>query len=115
MRIVIPAECNKSGEDQWLPIHPELAPVFQALPRQGKHLFRFWQAPPEVSRKFTRIAKAAGLKITLHDLRRSFGSRYAAVIPAVMLQRLMRHADLKTTTRFYTNVDDGLAEAILKA
>jgi hypothetical protein len=48
-------------------------------------------------------------------LRRSFGSRYAAVVPAPVLQRLMRRADIKTTLAFYTNVDDKLAEAILKA
>jgi hypothetical protein len=32
-----------------------------------------------------------------------------------VLQRLMRHADIKTTLAFYTNVDDVLEEAILKA
>jgi integrase len=55
------------------------------------------------------------VRISLHDLRRSFGSRYAAVVPAPVLQRLMRHADIKTTLAFYTNVDDVLEDAILKA
>jgi integrase len=74
--------------------------------------FRF---PERNERKFGRLAKAAGFKITLHDLRRSFGSRYAAVVPAPVLQRLMRHADIKTTLAFYTSVEDVLGEAILKA
>jgi integrase len=69
----------------------------------------------EVSRKFSRLAKSLGLKISLHDLRRSFGSRYAAHVPAPVLQRLMRHADIKTTLAYYTDVDDALEEAILKA
>ena len=69
----------------------------------------------EVSRKFTKLAKIAGLRITLHDMRRSFGSRYASVVPAPVLQRLMRHADIKTTLMFYTDVDDVLDDAILKA
>jgi integrase len=61
------------------------------------------------------MAKKAGLKISLHDLRRSFGSRYASAVPAPVLQRLTRHADIKTMLAFYTDVDDTLDEAIRKA
>ena len=68
-----------------------------------------------MSRKFTKIARLAGLKITLHDLRRSFGSRYASKVTAPVLKRLMRHADIKTTLTYYTDVDGVLDEAILKA
>lgn len=50
-----------------------------------------------------------------HDMRRSFGSRYAAVVPAPVLQRLMRHSDIKTTLTYYADVDGVLDEAILKA
>ncbi|HLJ94239.1 MAG TPA: site-specific integrase [Gemmataceae bacterium] len=115
-RIRIPAAYNKSDEDQWLPLHPQLAEILQQLPglKHG-HLFPFHHIPREVSRKFGKIAKIAGLRISLHDLRRSFGSRYAAAVPAPVLQRLMRHADIKTTLTYYTDVDDVLEEAILKA
>jgi integrase len=115
-RIRIPAEYNKSDADQWLPIHPQLVEILKALPgeRRGR-LFRLSESPREVSRKFGKLAKSLGLKITLHDLRRSFGSRYAAVVPAPVLQRLMRHADIKTTLNFYTNIDDVLEDAINKA
>ncbi len=69
----------------------------------------------EVSRKFSRLAKKVGLTISLHDMRRSFGSRYTAVVPAPVLQRLMRHSDIKTTLTYYADVDGVLDEAILKA
>jgi integrase len=114
-RIWIPAAYNKSDADQWLPMHPELVEILQALPDKQGFLFPFRNAPREVSRKFTKLARSLGLKISLHDLRRSFGSRYAAVVPAPVLQRLMRHADIKTTLAYYTNVDDVLEDAILKA
>jgi hypothetical protein len=42
-------------------------------------------------------------------------ARYASAVPAPVLQRLMRHADIKTTLVFYTDVDDVLEEAVLKA
>jgi integrase len=114
-RIWLPAAYNKSDADQWIPLHPELAKVLQARRQSTGRMFPLSASPREVSRKFSRLAKKAGLKITLHDLRRSFGSRYAAVVPAPVLQRLMRHADIKTTLAYYTNVDDVLDEAILKA
>jgi integrase len=114
-RVWIPAEYNKSDADQWIPLHPDLAVVLEKRRQLKGRLFPLSQSPREVSRKFTRVAKAAGLKITLHDLRRSFGSRYAPHVQAPVLQRLMRHADIKTTLAYYTNVDDVLDEAILKA
>jgi integrase len=72
-------------------------------------------SPREVSRKFTGRAGKAGLKISLHDLRRSFGSRYASAVTAPVWKRLMRHADIKTTLAYYTDVADALIDAILKA
>jgi integrase len=114
-RIWLPAAYNKSDADQWLPLHPELAKTLKARRQERGRLFPLSQSPREVSRKFSRLAKKAGLKITLHDLRRSFGSRYASVVPAPVLQRLMRHADIKTTLAYYTDVDNVLDEAILKA
>jgi integrase len=39
----------------------------------------------------------------------------AALEPAPVLQRLMRHSDIKTTLAYYTNVDDALEAAIEKA
>ena len=115
-KVWLPAAYNKSDEDQWLPLHPELIDALQAHPGEKTgFLFPFRHVPMEVSRKFSRLAKSANLKITLHDLRRSFGSRYASVVPAPVLQRLMRHADIKTTLEYYTVVDDVLEEAIRKA
>jgi integrase len=114
-RIWIPAAYNKSDADQWVPLHPGLASVLKARRQPRGKLFSLSDSPREVSRKFTKLARKAGLKISLHDVRRSFGSRYAAVVPAPVLQRLMRHADIKTTLTYYTDVDGVLDEAILKA
>src|SRR5262249_23672462 len=110
-RIWIPAAYNKSDADRWLPLHPALAEVLKVRRQPRGKLFPLSRSPREVYRKFTKLAKKAGLKISLHDLRRSFGSRYAAAVPAPVLQRLMRHADIKTTLAYYANVDDALDEA----
>ena len=84
--------------------------------RQARgRLFPLAVNPEGMSIKFRKIAKRAGIRVTLHDLRRSFGSRLAPQVSAAVLQRLMRHADIKTTLGFYTNVDGALEDAILKA
>jgi integrase len=114
-RVWIPAAYNKSDADQWLPMHPQLVDLLKQVANQHGFIFRFRNAPREVSRKFTKLAKAACLRITLHDLRRSFGSRYAPHVSAPVLQRLMRHSDIKTTLAYYTVVDDVLEKAILQA
>jgi integrase len=114
-RVQIPAEYNKADADQWIPLHPELAAILEPLRQPHGRIFRISPSPAERPRDDGRLARKAGLKITLHDLRRSFGSRYAAVVPAQVLQRLMRHANIKTTLEYYTDLDDVLDGAILKA
>jgi integrase len=52
------------------------------------------------------LAKRAGVKLSMHSLRKGFGCRYAGKVSAQILQRLMRHADIKTTMAFYANVDE---------
>lgn len=111
-RVMIPAAYNKANEDQWIPLHPDLAKALGPLRRPRGRAFDLGSDPSNVSSKFAKLAKAAGVRVTLHDLRRSFGSRYAAVVTAPILQRLMRHADIDTTMKFYTNIDSMLDDAI---
>jgi integrase len=113
MRIRIPAAYNKANADQSVPMKPELAAVLSPLRRPRGRVFDLAANPQLVSIKFRGIAKAAGVRVTLHDLRRSFGSRLAPKTSAAVLQQLMRHADIKTTLGFYVNIhDDALLEAM---
>jgi integrase len=119
-RIILPAEFVKGAEDQWVPIDPVLRAALEALPRQGKRVFRFaWPgagtplSPSGVSLWLGRLAKDAGVRMNMRSLRRGFGCRHAAKVPAQVLQRLMRHASISTTVAFYANVDAAVEEAIL--
>jgi integrase len=49
---------------------------------------------------------------SVHDLRRSFGTRWAKRIMPAVLQRLMRHRDIATTMRYYVGIqaDDVAAD-----
>jgi integrase len=66
-----------------------------------------------VSQVICRLARAAGVRLSMRSLRRGFGCRYAGKVPAQVLQKLMRHASIATTVTFYANVDDAAEEAVL--
>jgi integrase len=120
-RIVFPAEVVKADEDQWVPLDPELWEALDALPRSGKKVFCFKAEDGRevtditVSARVKKMAEAAGVKLTFKSLRRGFGCRYAARVPAQVLKLLMRHANIKTTMDYYANVDDAAMEAVLGA
>jgi integrase len=117
-RIVFPAQFVKAVEDQWVPLHKELRRVVEALPRNGPKVFRFVKANGEpikegaVSARIVRLAALAGVRLTMRSLRRGFGCHHAARVPAQVLQRLMRHANISTTVDYYANVDDAVEQAI---
>lgn len=68
-----------------------------------------------VSGWITDIGRAAAIKVnttngidkfaSAHDLRRAFGTRWAKIVPAVILKELMRHGDIQTTMRFYVEIE----------
>ncbi len=119
-RIVLPAQFVKGKRDQWIPLDPELREALEALPRHGKRVFHFTsqrtKGPlegPSLSLRISELARRAGVKLTMHTLRKGFGCRYAGKVPAQVLQKLMRHRNIALTMKFYANVDDAVEEAVL--
>jgi integrase len=121
-RIVLPAELVKGVRDQWVPLDPELRQALEALPRHGQRVFEFIDtrkgrggpvSAKAVSDRVSSLAKQAGVRLTMKSLRRGFGCRYAAKVPAQVLQKLMRHSRIKTTMDYYANVDEAAMEAVL--
>ena len=119
----IPSELEKGNEDRLYPISPEFAefleavdvnertgPVFPLIDRYGKQSdFRMdW-----VSKVISKIGKEADIVVgnnkrtkkpkyaSAHDLRRSFGERWARLVMPQTLRELMRHASIETTLRYY--------------
>jgi integrase len=117
-RLWLPAAAVKATRDQWLPLDPELREALEALPRHGKRVFRF-DGPrgrvcaEAVSQRVRALARRAGLRMSMKTLRRGFGCRYAADVPAQVLQKLMRHSNIKTTMDYYANVDAAVEAAVL--
>jgi integrase len=66
-----------------------------------------------VSTRVIKLARKAGMKLSMKSLRQGFGCRYAGKVPAQVLHKLMRHANIRTTMDYYANVDDAAREAVL--
>ena len=126
-RFRIWAEGQKSRSDEYLPMTPDFArlllktpesersgPVFTLCGKSGRPV-----QSDAVSRTVSAIGRAAGIVVdaeadqfaTAHDLRRSFGTRWSKQVKTPVLQKLMRHADIKTTMDFYVEQEaDDIAE-----
>ena len=117
----INAENEKGATDRWLPMTPDAAQFFQSVPKSERNGFVFNPLPQNegkqrlsqqtVGRTIGDIGEAAGVILdkkagkaqypSAHDLRRSFGDRWAARLMPARLQELMRHESIDTTLRFY--------------
>jgi integrase len=122
-RVVLPAVFAKSAEDQTVPLHPVLRAALEALPRgTARRVFLFPSSRPgqvlkwrTVSWRIKELAKAAGVKLTMHKLRKGFGCRIAQQLGkgnAPVLHELMRHSSMQITMDYYASVDDALTEVM---
>src|SRR5580704_3442951 len=121
-RIVLPAEFAKSDEDQWVPLHPTLRQALEDLPVTGDEVFPFRSrkggtplSRNGVTNRVILIAKRAGVRLSMHRLRKGFGCRVAKQLGkgnAPVLHSLMRHSSMQITMDYYASVDDVLQSAM---
>ncbi len=128
----IQGTAEKGKKDRILPLAPEAAELLQTIPedeREGLVFKLKWRRNhgkpvrvDTVSPLICEIGRRAGVKVgdrktaSAHDLRRSFGLRWADRVKPHVLQQLMRHASLNTTLTFYVQSEaDDMAEAVWSA
>jgi integrase len=109
---------QKSRTDQLLPVAPEFAEMLHAIPPDSRtgHVFtvlgrsgRPLRSSSSVLRIVSELGRSAAILVdtrkgkhaTAHDLRRSFGVRWARRVRPDVLQQMMRHADYRTTKAYY--------------
>jgi len=122
----MPAALDKARRDRLMPTAPEFVDILNEIPRDGLLVF---QLPANrtgtkigsqpildtVSKRISAVGEAAGIVVSerdgkikyasAHDLRRSFGTRWASKLSPSDLQLLMRHANIQTTMRYYVHAD----------
>ena len=113
--IVIQAEAQKAGRLTECPATPEFGDLLLSVP-EGQRRGRVVKLPTRrvdnVSQVVADCCKAAQVRGTAHDLRRTFAERWAKKLSAQQLQKLMRHASLQTTLGFYATGNCGLEDAL---
>ncbi len=132
----IPAECEKGHRDRLLPITPDAAEFLLATPEESRKGRVFRPLMPsgnpanaeQAGRMIALIGELARVVVhtdprtgkvkfaSAHDLRRSFGNRWAKRVMPAVLQQLMRHESIQTTMGFYVALDaNDLAEDLYRA
>jgi integrase len=140
----IPAECEKGNRDRVLPITPDFAEFLLRTKEVDRHRSVFRPIMPsgnlagreQAGRMVALIGELARVKVSdktvrcsetgkdrhrvkwasAHDLRRSFGNRWAKRVMPAVLQRLMRHESIETTLAYYVDLDaNELAEDLYRA
>jgi integrase len=115
---------GKAKREDVVPLHPELLEAFKAgRPAEAKHTDRvFPTAVTNLTRKldFERAGidkpDAQGRIADLHALRATLGTRLArAGIAPQVAQRIMRHADYRTTLKHYTMLSLGDTTAAVRS
>jgi len=109
----VPEPAEKGNEDRLLPMAPEFAELLDEVPADNRHgtVFGIEFATDWASRIVCRIGSDAGVVVSrkngrtkyasAHDLRRSFGERWAGLVEAHALREFMRHGRIETTLRYY--------------
>ncbi len=120
----IPAELEKGNQDRLLPMAPEFSEFLEATPVDQRKGFVFTLKARRVkgttigtgANRTERLLVSASWResklnrdgdgnakkfASAHDLRRSFGERWASRLMPQDLMELMRHESIETTLRFY--------------
>lgn len=131
----IPGEHEKGAKDRVLPMAPEFAELLLGTPETDRRGFVFNPlsrrasdrhrriSAATVGRTISLIGQAAGIKVregkgaekfaSSHDLRRSFGLRWAHRVQPATLMILMRHESITTTMTYYATEDAAEATAAI--
>jgi integrase len=113
---------QKSGNDEAWPMPPDLAAWLAKTPakkRTGLVAPLPIRNRADLSKAVARIGRAAKIvtyaskHASAHDLRRTFGTRWALKVPPVVLQKLMRHATIETTMKYYVNLEASTVGSVL--
>lgn len=112
--VTVPAALDKARKGATVPLTPDFVAFLRTLPQRSGRVFRPVSktgkplaSPDAIGRLISSIGEASGVVVekgrhpTAHDLRRSFGSRWAMKVTPAVLKELMRHEDIKTTMTFY--------------
>ena len=125
----IPCELEKGHKDRVLPLAPDFVELLDSIPKNERtgRVFKLpridgKQGEPTTDRVSKIISKiGAKAKVVVdknktasaHDLRRSFGERWASKLMPAQLMEIMRHESIETTMKYYVGKNAERTAAIM--
>ncbi len=100
----VSAERNKSKRDFAIPLSSSALAALEPLPK-GEWVFPADSASGHIEDP-RKALKRTGYGVSCHDLRRTWGTAAAHVIPDAIRRRLLNHAPADVTERHYTVLKD---------
>ncbi|MBN1552345.1 tyrosine-type recombinase/integrase [bacterium] len=95
----------KSGKRQFIPLTEVRRKILKDLPQLGLYVIagKYPDKPrADLKRSWKSLLEMAELeKVTIHDLRRTFGLRYAKKHGLHIASKMLRHSDIRLTERHY--------------
>ena len=108
---------GKRGRDREQPIRPDDVPLLQRLQVQTQRdtgPFDSLGSRVAISLKFGRIARKAGVRCRLHDLRATFlTDLHRAGVSVVTASKLAGHSSINTTAKYYLEVTEAEKRAAI--
>lgn len=125
----IPCDLEKGHKDRMLPLAPDFVRLLKTIPKnmQTGRVFKLPRVdgkegeptPDRVSKIISKIGAKANVVVdtkktaSAHDLRRSFGERWASDVMPAQLREVMRHASTQTTMDYYVGQNAERTAAIM--
>lgn len=114
-----PASSHKNRRADMTPLPPDLLRFLSRCPDRSGRVFGVPLARSTIIHRLSAAGRASGVRVsatkhvTAHDLRRTFGNRWALRLHPLVLRAMMRHASMETTLRYYVDLRlDQLGEAL---
>lgn len=114
-----PHGSHKARRADLTPLPPDLTRFLQRTSQRTGLVFKLPLARSTVGKRISAAGRAAAVSVsdskhvTAHDLRRTFGNRWALRIHPLVLRAMMRHKSMETTLRYYVDLRlDQLGEAL---
>lgn len=107
-----PHGSHKAQSADATPITPDFLRFLSRVPEASRVglVFPVPLAPSTIAKRISQAGVASGVDVkgdkhaSAHDLRRTFGNRWALRVHPLVLRAIMRHASMETTLRYYVDL-----------
>ena len=114
-----PHGSHKARRAELTPMPPDLTRFLERTTARTGRVFQLPLSRSTIIKRISAAGRSCGVSVsdtkhvTAHDLRRTFGNRWALRVHPLVLRAMMRHKSMETTLRYYVDLRlEQLGEAL---